>query len=234
MSQDVTVSDTDTCFVCPSSKTGKRAKETEETAMKLYFTPGACSLATHIVLREAEFTFDLDQVDLATKKTKSGADFTQLNLKAQVPMLQLDDGQRLTEVPVVLQYIADRKPEADLVPPAGTMERYRVLEWLNFVTSELHKTFSPMVRQNTPEEYKKITKENIAAKFGYLDRHLAGRLYLMGDKFSVADAYCFTVVNWSNFLNIDLTPWANLKAYMGRVAARPKVHEALKAEGLAT
>ena len=201
--------------------------------MKLYFTPGACSLAPHIVLREAGLAFDLEQVDLATKKTKSGADFTQINAKGQVPTLQLDDGQKLTEVAAILQYIADQKSDAGLVPAKPSIERYRVLEWLNFVTAELHKTFSPLFGQNTPEEYKGFTKENIAAKFGYLDRHLAGRQYLMGDTFSAADAYCFTIVNWSNFVGIDLAPWANLKAYMGRVAARPKVHEALKAEGLA-
>lgn len=201
--------------------------------MKLYFTPGACSLAPHIVLREAGVTFDLEQVDLAAKKTKSGADFNQINAKGQVPTLELDDGQKLTEVSVILQYVADRKMDARLLPVGSSIERYRVLEWLNFISSELHKTFTPLFRQNTPEEYKEIAKENIAAKFGFLDRQLAGRQTLTGDNFSVADAYCFTIVNWSNFQSIDLAPWANLKAFMGRVAARPKVQEALRAEGLA-
>ncbi len=200
--------------------------------MKLYIAPGACSLAPHIALRETGSTFDLEQVDLATKKTKGGDDYLKVNPKGQVPALQLDNRELLTEVPVLLQYIADQKPNAGLVPAAGTMDRYRVQEWLNFITAELHKTLGPFFRPTTPEDYKKILKDNLANKLTLLDRHLAGRQYLMGDRFTVADAYCFTVVNWTNFLKIDLSPWPNVQAYMGRVAARPKVQEALKAEGL--
>lgn len=200
--------------------------------MKLYFTPGACSLSPHIVLREAGLNFDLEQVDLATKKTKSGADYTQVNPKGQVPVLQLDNGEFLTEGPVIVQYLADQKPESGLVPRAGTLERYRVQEWLNFITSELHKTFSPLFRPNTPEEYKQIIKENLANHFSYLDQHLANKQYLMGDQLTVADAYCFVVVSWSKPMKIDLSAWPNLKAYLDRVAARPKVQEAMKAEGL--
>ncbi len=200
--------------------------------MKLYFSPGACSLSPHIVLREAGLNFELEQVNLQTKKTKAGGDFLQVNPKGQVPVLQLDNGEILTEGPAIVQYIADQKPESGLAPPNGTMARYHTQEWLNFVTSELHKVFAPLFRPTTPEEYVKITKENLANKFAYLDKHLASRQYITGDKFTVADAYCFVIVGWSKYKNIDLAPYPNLKAYMDRIAARPKVQEAMKAEGL--
>jgi glutathione S-transferase len=201
--------------------------------MKLYYAPGACSLSPHIVLREAGLKFDLERVDLAAKKLKeSGADYLQINPKGQVPLLQLDGGDKLTEGPAIVQYIADQKPESGLAPPNGTMPRYHVQEWLNFVTSDLHKVFAPLFRATTPEEFVKITKETLADKFAYLDQHLAKNQYLMGDKFTVADAYCFVVVGWSKYKDIDLARWPNLKAYMDRVAARPKVQEAMKAEGL--
>ncbi|MBM3602142.1 MAG: glutathione transferase GstA [Alphaproteobacteria bacterium] len=200
--------------------------------MKLYFSPGACSLSPHIVLREAGLPFDLEQVDLKAKTTKAGADFTQINPKGQVPALKLDSGEVLTEGPAVVQYIADQKPASGLAPAAGSLDRYRVQEWLNFMTAEIHKGFSPLFRPNTPEDYKPIVKDALAAKFGILDKHLAGKSYLMGNQFTVADAYCFTVVGWSKYHKIDLAAWPNLKAYMDRVAARPKVQEALKAEGL--
>jgi len=200
--------------------------------VKLYFSPGACSLSPHIVLREAGLAFDLEQVDLQTKKLKSGGDFLEINPKGQVPVLKLDNGEILTEGPAIVQYIADRKPETGLAPKAGTMPRYRLQEWLNFVTSELHKVFAPLFRPNTPEEFVKITKENLANKFNFLDKELGKRPYLMGDKFTVPDAYAFTVVGWSKYKDIDLSRWPNLKAYMDRVAARPKVQEAMKAEGL--
>lgn len=198
----------------------------------LYFAPGACSLSPHIVLRESGLKFDLEQVNLQTKKTKSDQDFLQVNPKGQVPVLKLDSGEILTEGPAIVQYIADQKPDARLAPANGTLPRYHVQEWLNYVTSELHKGFTPLFKPNTPEDYKKIARENLAARFAHLDKHFASHQYLMGDTFTVADAYCFTVVNWSNFQNIDLAQWPNLKAYMSRVAARPKVQEALKAEGL--
>jgi len=200
--------------------------------MKLYFSPAACSLSPHIVLRESGLSFELEQVDIRAKKTKAGGDYLQINPKGQVPALALDDGEILTEGPAVVQYVADKVPATGLVPPAGTKERYRVQEWLNFITSELHKNFTPLFRPNTPEEYKPIAKENLAGRFGLVDKHLANRKYLMGDTFTVADAYMFTVVNWAQFQKIDLAPWPNLKAYMDRVTARPKVQEALKAEGL--
>ncbi|HLJ62677.1 MAG TPA: glutathione transferase GstA [Stellaceae bacterium] len=200
--------------------------------MKLYFFPGACSLSPHIVLREAGVNFESEQVDLATKKTKSGADYMKINPKGKVPFFQLDNGQGLTEGPAIVQYIADQKPGAGLAPANGTLERYHLQEWLNYITSELHQTFSPLFRPNTPEEFKKITKETLAQKFAYLDNHFAKNQYLMGDRFTVADAYCFTIVNWVNFVSIDLAPYKNLSAYQKRVASRPKVQEALKAEGL--
>ncbi|HEV2546180.1 MAG TPA: glutathione transferase GstA [Stellaceae bacterium] len=201
--------------------------------MKLYYSPGACSLSPHIVLREAGLRFDLERVDLAAKKLKeSGADYLPINPKGQVPVLQLDDGDKLTEGPAIVQYIADQKPESGLAPANGTRARYHVQEWLNFVTSDLHKVFAPLFRPTTPEEFVKITKETLANKFTYLDQHLAKNQYLLGDKFTVADAYCFVIVGWSKYKDIDLARWPNLKAYMDRIAARPKVQEAMKAEGL--
>jgi glutathione S-transferase len=200
--------------------------------MKLYYAPGACSLSPHIVLREAGLPFDLEQVDNKEKKTKSGQNFWDINPKGQVPVLELDEGGRLTEGPVIVQYIADKKSGAGLAPPCGTPERYRVQEWLNFITSELHKSFGPIFRPTTPDEYKKISRENIAKRYDWLDQQLAGRQFLTGDKFTIADAYLFTVLRWSPRVEIDLGRWPNLKAYVDRVAARPKVREALQAEGL--
>jgi glutathione S-transferase len=200
--------------------------------MKLYFAPGACSLSPHIVLREAGFNFDLEQVNNQEKKTKSGLDYWGINAKGQVPVLELDNGDRITEGPVIVQYLADQKPASGLVPANGSMERVRVQEWLNFTTSEIHKTFGPIFRPTTPDAYKDISKENLGKRFDWLDKQLAGKQYLTGDKFTVADAYLFTVLRWSARVNIDLGKWANLKAYVDRVAMRPKVQEAMKAEGL--
>jgi glutathione S-transferase len=200
--------------------------------MKLYFAPGACSLSPHIIVREAGLNIDLEQVNNQEKKTKSGQDFWTVNPKGQVPVLELDNGEKLTEGPVVVQYLADQKPASGLLPPVGSMDRYRVQEWLNFITSELHKSFGPIFRPTTPEEFKKISKENLAKRFDYLDKQVTGRQYLMGDKFTVADAYLFTVLRWTARIEMDLAKWPNLKAYFDRVAARPKVHEAMKEEGL--
>lgn len=200
--------------------------------MKLYFSPGACSLSPHIALLEAGIAFDKEQVDLKAKKTKGGNDFTAINPKGQVPTLQLDNGDILTEGPAIVQYIADQKPAANLVPAAGTTARYHLQEWLNFISTELHKGFSPLWRPTTPEEYKKIARETLAAKFTYLDKHFAKNKFLMGDSFTVADGYCFTVLNWAGMLKIDLSGYANLVAYRDRIADRPKVKEAMKSEGL--
>jgi glutathione S-transferase len=201
--------------------------------MKLYYAPGACSLSPHIVSREAGIPLDFEQVDNREKKTKSGQDFWSINPKGQVPVLEIDNGQRLTEGPVIVQYLADQKPASGLAPAPGTLDRYRVQEWLNFVTSELHKTYGPIFRPTTPEEFKKLSKENLGKRFDWLDQQLAGKQYLMGDKFTIADAYLFTVLRWSPRIEVDLAKWPNVKAYVDRVAARPKVQEALKMEGLA-
>ncbi len=200
--------------------------------MKLYFAPGACSLSPHIVLEEAGIAAETEQVNNQEKKTKSGKDYWTINPKGQVPALQLDSGEMLTEGPVIVQYLADQKPSSGLVPPAGSIERYRVQEWLNFITSELHKSFGPIFRPTTPDAFKTISKENLGKRFDWLDKELAGRQYLMGDKFTVADAYRFTVLRWTARIEIDLGKWPNLKAYVDRVAARPKVQAAMKAEGL--
>jgi glutathione S-transferase len=200
--------------------------------MKLYFAPGACSLSPHIVLEEAGIAAETEQVNNQEKKTKSGKDYWAINPKGQVPALQLDSGEMLTEGPVIVQYLADQKPGSGLVPPAGTIDRYRVQEWLNFITSELHKSFGPIFRPTTPDAYRTISKENLGKRFDWLDKQLDGRQYLMGDKFTVADAYLFTVLRWTSRIQMDLGKWPNLKAYADRVAARPKVQAAMKAEGL--
>lgn len=198
--------------------------------MKLYYKSGACSLSPHIVLRELGLPFELESVDTKAQKTASGADFTAINPKKYVPTLQLDDGQVLTEGAVIVQYLADRKPDAMLVPPTGSMDRYRLQEWLNYVASELHKSFGPVFRAS--EEQRPPLREALVPKLDYVARHLEKRQFLMGDRFTVADAYLFTVLNWTNYVGIDVGRWPPLKAYLQRVAARPAVHAAMQAEGL--
>lgn len=200
--------------------------------MKLYYVPGACSLAPHIVLREVEVKFELEAVNLRTGQTSKG-DFKILNPKGYVPLLELHNGQTLTEVAVILQYIADFHPEKRLMPAAGTLERYRCLEWLNFIATEVHKTFSPLFRKETPEVYASQIKETLGMRFEYVSRNLSGNEYLMGKDFTIADAYLFTILNWAGFLGIDLKPWPTLTQYMERMKKRPSVIEALKAEGIA-
>jgi glutathione S-transferase len=201
--------------------------------MKLYYAPGACSLAPHIGLREAGYQFDLEQVDLAAKKTKSGADYTKINGKGYVPALQLDSGEVITEAPVILQYIADQKPESGLAPKAGTMERYRTQEWLNFVTSELHKGFGILFSPALPENARPAVIDRLGQRLDFLAKQLDGKPYLTGDKFTAPDAYLFTVLSWAPHLKISLDRWPTLKTYVERVAGRPQVQAALKAEGLA-
>lgn len=200
--------------------------------MKLYYSPGACSLSPHIVMREAGIQADLVKVDTKTHKLADGSDYYGINAKGYVPLLELDDGQRLSEGPVIVQYIADRAPASGLAPAAGTMERYRLQEWLNFITSELHKQFSPLFAANTPAEYKEISKDRISKRFDWVSEQLAGKDFLLGKRFSVADAYLFVILQWTKFVGIDLTKWPVLAAYQARIAARPKVQEALIAEGL--
>ena len=200
--------------------------------MKLYYSPGACSLAPHIVAREAGIAIDLVKVDLMTHRTETGEDYFRINPRGYVPALEID-GELHTEVAALVQYLAEQAPASALLPPAGTIERFRVQQWLTFVSSELHKTFSPWLwHAETAEQTKQAARDKLGVRFTELDRHLADRAYLTGDTFTVADAYAFTIVNWSNFLKIDLKPYPNLSAFMARVAARPKVREALKAERL--
>jgi len=200
--------------------------------MKLYYSPGACSLSPHIVSREAGIPLDLQKVSTKDKTMEGGGDYWQVNGKGYVPALKLDDGQLLTEGPAIVQYLADRKPESGLAPKNGTPERYRLQEWLNFITAEIHKGFSPLFRPTTPEEYKTISKENLAKRFDWLEQQLKGKDYLMGKTFTVADAYLFVVLGWTKPTGIDLSRWPNLAAYHARVGARPKVQEAMRAEGL--
>ena len=199
---------------------------------KLYYVPGACSLSPHIALREAGLPFDLVLANLKTRTLSDGSDYLAVNPKGQVPVLELNDGQRLTEGPAIVQYIADQAPAAKLAPPAGTLARYRLMEWLNFITSDLHKGFTPLFSPATPEEYKTIARARLIDRLTWVDSQLAGKDYLMSEGFSVADAYLFTVVNWSKPVGLDISALKNLAAFMGRVAARPAVQEALKAEGL--
>lgn len=200
--------------------------------MKLYYAPGACSMAPHIALCEAGLPYDLEKVDLAAKRTERGTDYMSVNPKGYVPALALDDGQVLTEVSAVVQYIADQAPGSGLAPRAGTMERYRLLEWLGFIATELHKGFGPLFKPDTPDAYKPIVRDNLARRFGWLDGQLRGREHLMGSGFTVADAYGFTILNWTNVHDIDLAPWPEVKAYVGRVGARPGVQQAMREEGL--
>jgi glutathione S-transferase len=200
--------------------------------VKLYYSPGACSLSPRIVLQELNLPYDAVKVSTKTKLTEDGGDFTKINPKGYVPALELDDGQRLTEGPAIIQYLADKVPAAKLAPPNGTMERYRLQEWLNFITSELHKQFSPLFNPNTPDVTKGMQRAKIAGRLDWVSEQLQGKDYLMGSQFTVADAYLFTVVRWSGFAGIDLAKWPVLQQYLARVSARPQVQAALKAEGL--
>ena len=200
--------------------------------MKLYFAPGACSLSPHIVLREAGQNPDLVQVDLREKKTKDGGDFLKVNPKGQVPALALDSGELVTEGPVIVQMIADRAKDKNLAPARDSAERYKLLEWLNFVGTELHKNFGPLFSPVLADDAKAFFKDRVMGKFKYLDGALAGRDYLMGKQFTVADGYLFTMLTWAERMKFDLSAMPNLLAYKARVAARPKVQEALSKEGL--
>ena len=201
--------------------------------MKLFYAPGACSLSPHIVLREVGAEFALDRVDLATKTTQAGADFRAINPKGYVPALQLDDGAVLTEGAAIVQYLADAYPEAKLAPPPGTLDRARVHEHLNFTASELHKSFSPLFSTTASDDAKQAAPAAIADRLDQLERHFAdGRAYLLGDDYTVADAYLFVIAGWANHTGIGLDTWPNLKAFVGRIAARDAVKAALTAEGL--
>ncbi len=200
--------------------------------MKLYYSPGACSLAVNIALHETGIPFELERVDNKAKVTKSGENFWDVNPKGVVPVLKVANGEILTEVTTLLQHVADQKPEAGLMPRAGSMDHYRVLEWLSFIATELHKQFTPLFKDGTPGEYRLIAKENVLNAFKLIDVHLADKQWLAGGNYSVADIYLFTVSNWARFQDIDITQWPNIEDLRKRVRARPKVQEAMKAEGL--
>ena len=200
--------------------------------MKLYYSPGACSLSPHIALLEAGLAFEPVLASTKSHKLPDGTDYYGINPLGYVPMLELDDGTRLREGPAIVQYIADQAPTKNLAPANGTLPRYRLQEWLTFIGTEIHKSFSPLFNPAMPEEAKKLSKEKLASRFAWLDGELKSKQYLMGDTFSVADGYLFTVTNWTQPMNIDLTPYPNLMAYRARVAARPAVQAAMKAEGL--
>jgi glutathione S-transferase len=200
--------------------------------MKLYYSPGACSLSPHIVAREAGVSIEYEKVDLRAHKTENGTDFMTVNPKGYVPALRLDDGSVLTEGPAIVQYLADQKPASKLAPAAGTVERYRLQEWLAFIGTELHKNFGPLFNPATPDALKQMVKANIEKRLAYVNDQVAKRQFLLGDTFTAADAYAFTIINWTNFVGMDLKAYPNVAAYMGRIAGRPKVQEALKAEGL--
>jgi glutathione S-transferase len=201
--------------------------------MKLYYLPAACSQAANIALREASLKFELVKVDRQTKRAADGLDFKEVNPKGYVPALTLDSGETLTENVAVLQYIADRNPAAKLAPPAGTMERYRLVEWLAFINSEIHKSFGPLFRKDAPDDTKNYARQNITTRAGWLNSNLGARSFLMGEQFTVADAYLFVVLSWGARAGIDLAQWPQLQGLVARVGARPNVIEALKSEGLA-
>ena len=200
--------------------------------MKLYYSPGACSLSPHIVLLEAGLDFTAEKVDLKSKKTESGADYTTVNSKGAVPALIMEDGKLLTEGAAIVQYVADRKPQSGLAPASGTLERYRLMELLNYIASEMHKGYSPLFNPAITPEAKAAAIAALDKKFTFLTAQLGDKPYLLGDTFTVADAYLFTVLSWSARVGVDLGKWPALAAYVARVKSRPKVQEALKAEGL--
>ena len=200
--------------------------------MKLYYTPGACSLSPHIALLEAGLPYDLVKVDLRAKKLENGDDYLTVNPKGQVPALRLDSGELITEGPVIIQMIADKANDKNLAPARDSAERYKLLEWLNFITTELHKNFSPLFQPVIPDDVKTFFKDRLIAKFKYIDGQLAGRDYLLGKQFTVADGYLFVMLAWADRLQLDLSGLSNLMAYKARIAARPKVKEAMTKEGL--
>jgi glutathione S-transferase len=200
--------------------------------MKLYYKAGACSLSPHIALREAGITFEMEAVDLQTKRTESGADFTQINAKGYVPALALDNGKVLTEGAAIVQYIADLRPESGLAPANGSEARYQLQSWLSFISTELHKPMGSLFNPAQSEDWKAAAKALLSKRLNWLVTEIGEREYLLGEHFTVADGYLFTVLGWAGMVGVSLDPWPSLQAYRARIAARPKVIEALKAEGL--
>ncbi len=206
----------------------------EGNRMKLYYSPGACSLSPHIALLEAGLPFEAVLASTKTKKLADGTDYLTINPKGYVPALEFDNGERLTEGPAIVQWIADQVPDKELAPRAGTMERYRLMEWLNFVSTEIHKSFSPLFVPSMPEEAKEIFRTRLAGRFKYVNDQLANRDYLMGSRFTVADGYLYVVTRWATPLKIDLSAFSNLAKFMVRMDERQAVQDALAAEGLRT
>ena len=200
--------------------------------MKLYYSPGACSLSPHIALHEAGLAYTPVLASTKSHKLQDGTDYYTINPLGYVPLLELDSGERLREGPAIVQYIADQVPDKQLAPANGTLARYRLQEWLTFIGTELHKGFSPLFNPATPEEYKPMVRERLLQRLQWVDSQLAGKQYLMGDQFTVADGYLFTVTNWTQPTKLDISGLANLAAYRERVGARPAVQAAMKAEGL--
>jgi glutathione S-transferase len=200
--------------------------------MKLYYSPGACSLSPHIALHEAGLAFEAVPAPTKTHQLPDGTDYYTINPLGYVPLLELDNGERLREGPAIVQYIADQVPQKNLAPANGTMARYRLQEWLTFIGTEIHKGFSPLFNPATPEEFKTATKTKLSQRLAWVDSQLAGKQYLMGENCTVADGYLFTVTNWAPRVGVDITGLANLVAYRERVGARPAVQAAMKAEGL--
>lgn len=200
--------------------------------MKLFYASGACSLSPHIVAHEAGIELRLQKVDLKSKTIAAEGDFFGINPKGYVPTLELDDGQILTEGPAIVQYLADLKPAKGLAPPSGTFARYRLQEWLGFINSELHKTYSPLFKPDTPAQTRAERQAYLAKRYAVVEKQLAGHPYLLGDNFTVADAYLFTVTNWAGTVKFDLAPFPNVRAFQERIAARPAVKAAMQAEGL--
>jgi glutathione S-transferase len=200
--------------------------------MKLYYSPGACSLSPHIVLKESGLPFEAVLASTKTHKLVDGTDYYTINPKGYVPLLELDNGERLSEGPAIVQYIADQVPEQQLAPPAGTMARYRLMEWLNFISTEVHKAFSPLFTPGMPEEAKTLARQRLMGRFEYLNSRLASSPYLMGEHFTVPDAYLYTTTRWGQYVGVDLSGFAHVQAFIARMQARPAVQAALAAEGL--
>lgn len=200
--------------------------------MKLYFSPGACSLSPHIILHEAGLAHETDKVDLRAKTTASGKDYRTVNPKGAVPALELEGGVVLTEGPAIVQYLADQAPDRNLIPSNGTLARYQVQSWLNFISTEIHKSYSPMFNPESSDDVKKMAMGNLSKRYEFLDQELGQRDYLFGAAFTVADAYLFVVTNWAGMVKLDLSKFANVQAFQKRIGERPAVQKALRHEGL--
>jgi glutathione S-transferase len=218
--------------LCFRKKIQKLKNQHNGDIMKLYYSAGACSMSSHIVLNEAGFECEFEAVDLKTKVTATGKDFYAINEQGTVPFLVLDNGETITEGVAIVQYLAEQKPESGLTPAAGTMERVRLQEWLNYISTEIHKAHVPLFKAEYPQEAKEIALNNVKKAYDHVSKKLGDKPYLLGDKFTVADSYLFTVLNWHNWVNIDLSPWSKLVEYQKGISARPAVQKTMEQEGL--